>query len=460
MPSPLPPRTPASHPRRCRSIWNTPIGDGAKFEPAKLYGGQGAAPDPGDCAAPTADPGSRAPCPGVTGGVTPAECEQKGCCFSASPNPDPGGRFPWCFARRHQSGPAHWHNDGDGFLVTTESDPPTDWVDQGWWGGAPAGSNCTPSTANAWCHCDRLPAAQTVGQIPLPADWATGVGRPGGNNGVAFLLPDNISVLQLQPVYRCGAAAPLFASRDIFCGHDGACPPGAQPHLYPRCTSILGGGALGAHGGSGLSVLGGTVRRAELLPSAAPISHALKLELFAHQYYYGVIHGHPLQPATAGNGGRTQYVWPATSSDNYCCWKAHPLAYNGSVPAMAPGALLAIPRELAATVKPTTVPGQRIKAALVSYGGYLVDDTASDSAAVVFESGAEDDFEALFNLSLDTSGGPWYDDLLAIFRALHVVVNNGNGTVGGGGRPLTPLAPPLCGAGAETQSPPPPVCGV
>lgn len=302
-----------------------------------------------------------------------------------------------------------------------------------------------------------------VGQIPIPTNWTSGIGRAGGNNGASFLLPDGESVLQLQPVYRCAAGGPLFGSRNIFCGHDGACPAGPQPHLYPRCTSIFGGGVFGAHGGSGLSVLGGTVRRAELLPSAPPIRHALKLELFAHRYYYGVIQGHVLQPATPANGGRTQYLWPATSSDNYCCWPKHPLAYNGSLPYLAPGALLAIPRELAPAVHTTTAPGQKIKEALVSFGGYIVDDTASDSAAVVFEPGSDADFAALYNLSLDTSGGPWYDDLLAIFRALHVVVNNGNASVGGGGEPGQPLAPPICGApepGHGSSGPLPAVCRV
>ena len=37
----------------------------------------------------------------------------------------------------------------------------------------------------------------------------------------------------------------------------------------------------GAHGGSHLSSIGGTIRRGELLPGAPPIRHALKLMLWA-----------------------------------------------------------------------------------------------------------------------------------------------------------------------------------
>ena len=331
-------------------------------------------------------------------------------------------------------GPAQFHNDPDRFVALDANDPLTDWYDQGWWGPVPTGFNgsCIPSAANDWCHCKKLPETRLVGQLPLPSTFSNG---GGGNNGVAFLLPDNITVLQLQPVYRCTDGAtnsfdggtlvvapppppplpppPLFANRNVFCGNEGeqVCNTsgngGKVPSLYPRCASIFGDGALGAHGGSGLSVLGGSVRAGEISPSSPPIQHALKLELFAHQYYFGMHNGHRLQNITQGNGGRTQYVWPATSSDNYCCWPHHPLAYNGSFAYLAPGALLAIPTAIAVTVSPLTAPGKKIKQALVDYGAYVVDDTASDSAALIFEPAAEAEFKQLYNLSLETSSGPW-----------------------------------------------------
>ena len=56
-----------------------------------------------------------------------------------------------------------------------------------------------------------------------------------------------------------------------------------------------------AHTLLGLSAVGGTIRRGELSNTTGPISHALKIELFAHQYYFY-------------NGGayNTCYTWPAT----------------------------------------------------------------------------------------------------------------------------------------------------
>jgi hypothetical protein len=72
-------------------------------------------------------------------------------------------------------------------------------------------------------------------------------------------------------------------------------PPGALRSLPTVRTNVVvmlllparPETALGAHGGSGLSALGGVIRLHEIGPDAPPIRHALKLELFAHQYYYG-----------------------------------------------------------------------------------------------------------------------------------------------------------------------------
>jgi hypothetical protein len=38
---------------------------------------------------------------------------------------------------------------------------------------------------------------------------------------------------------------------------------------------------------------------------------------------------------------------------------------------------------------------------------YIIDDTAGDSASLSWESGSRDVFQRLYNLTLDTSSGPW-----------------------------------------------------
>lgn len=59
-----------------------------------------------------------------------------------------------------------------------------------------------------------------------------------------------------------------------------------------------------------------------------------------------------------------------------------------------------------------------------------------------------DEFQAYYNYSFNASPGDssaaWYNDLLSIFQALSIVTNNGPNSIGGGGQPLQPLAPPFC----------------
>ena len=382
------------------SIWNTPIGTGAVFVPATIYdsgsraeavldiaggpnnsttavrhAGRTAADE---CSYMAAHPAERLTCPGVHAGITPTECAAKGCCFDAAPSPDPN-HYPWCFTKRHRYGPDQFHSDPDYFVSVAADDPFVEWVLQGWWGPPPpaAGKNCTQD--NCWCHCNRLPASEVYRCIQVPRNWTTDQAHP-SNGAVAMLQADGETILQMQPTYRC---APGSAVLSLWQG---------CPSPYPENVSIFGDGALGAHGGSGLSALGGMIRHGELRPDAPPIRHALKLELFAHQYYYGVA---KLQPATRENGGRTQYVWPATGSDGYTWQDSSPLRYNGTNPHLAPGALLAIPAGLAGQVNTTTIPGARVKQALMHYGGYLVDDTASNSAAICTEVSVLAEFEAL-----------------------------------------------------------------
>ena len=139
--------------------------------------------------------------------------------------------------------------------------------------------------------------------------------------------------------------------------------------------------------------------------------------------------------------------------------------YTGRNPAVAEGSLLAIPAAMAAHVNVTTVPGAKIKQALVDYGGYLVDGTGDNStaspghpagameAAICMDAVVNSELRGLLGyaptynsqeVSWHGPGKQLYDDLTAIFQALHAVVNNGPSSIGGGGIPRVPLKPPLC----------------
>eukprot|EP00054_Salpingoeca_dolichothecata_P019611 m.122193 g.122193 ORF g.122193 m.122193 type:complete len:354 (-) comp23316_c0_seq1:70-1131(-) len=292
--------------------------------------------------------------------------------------------------------PVNMHSDDDYFFVLNGDEEAFPWYDQGWWGN-PGGS----------AHCQVQ--GKFVQNIPFNRSWT--VQMYGNNNGAGILFP-NKTLLQMQPLYRCTPGSPLLA---LVIG------PGRG-----QLQSIFGDGRLGAHGGSGLSAVGGTIRLGELLPETGPITHALKLELYAHQYYYGKPPG---------------YFWPANTCDGYA-FKPGALRYNGTNPLLSPGSLLAIPPSLAASVNISTTPGQKILRALTDYGGYLVDDTAWDAGAVCTEHGVTDELQHAYNLTFNSD--PLRADLVSIFRALSIVTNNSPTTIGGGGTPRAPFAPPFC----------------
>ena len=332
------------------SIWNTPIGSSARYEPAGIYS---------------------------------AEL------------------------------PTELHNDQEWIVHASPTDPLVDWVDDS--GNFPGGCAATGGVK---------------AQLPLPPNFTTDCVP--NNNGAGLLLPDNRTLVQMQPFYRPQAGGAFRAWY-----HTGA------PQPFPWEVDVLGDGALGAHGGSGLSSFGGAIRLGELLAATGPIQHALKLELWAHKYYfYNYTSGAPA----------SCFRWPAVGCDSYCC-KDPSIGYGGTNPALVPGALLAVPPALAASLTPATVPGAKILAALTDYGGYLVDDTGSRQGGGAFcaESGVNGEVEREYGYSIriekpltPAQGGALFSDLVAIFKALHVVDNNGPGSVGGGGAGRQPPAPPIC----------------
>ena len=320
--------------------------------------------------------------------------------------------------------PTQFHNDQDWIILTTEGDPSTPWIDDS--GRFPGG--CIQLQKNATQQISHFPSSLVVDCIA-------------NNNAAAILFPDGETIIQTQPLYRPYPSSPIISWY-----HQGA------PQRYPWSTNIYGDGNLGAHGGSGLSAIGGTIRLGELLGSH-PIRHALKLELWSKPYYYGGVPA--LQPETEANGGRNQYVWPATGSDggsNIPGSKGG--LYNGTNQWLAPGALLALPKDIVSKIQTTTLIGEKIKQALTNYGGYIVDDTGSkqNGAAICMEPGVVLEIERAYNVSFNITNPvskgksdadtAVYEDLLLIFQYLHVVKNNGPLSVGGGGNTTFDFVPP------------------
>lgn len=298
--------------------------------------------------------------------------------------------------------PENFFSDDDYFIVTSNNDPSVSWYDQGWWGD-PTGE----------AHCNIT--GKLVGEILFPANLT--VREFGNNNAAALLQPDNHTIINTQPLYRCEPGSPVLSIH--------------WTDIKGKDDIIFGNGTWGAHGGSGLSSIGGTIRLGELLPNAPPIQHALKLQLFAMDYYYNQ---------------RPGYIWPALNCDGYAFNPDDPFRYGGKDIYLSPGSLLAIPSNI--TVNVTTTPGKKLLFTLKNYGGYLCDDTYWNRGTVNTEHGVTDEFQTAYGYSFGSGptglGAAWYADMLALFQSLRVVINNCDDSIGGGGTPLQPPPPPIC----------------
>ena len=142
--------------------------------------------------------------------------------------------------------PDSFRPDTDHFISTSAADPQVPFVYQGWWGSDDArwGGKCGRD------HC--CLEGNVTGTLPFPHDRVVSpAGSPtfGDNNAAALLLPDNVTLVQFQPLYRCVAGGPLTSL--TYTMH--------QPWSNVSILDAVNA-SYGAHGGSGLSSIGGTIR--------------------------------------------------------------------------------------------------------------------------------------------------------------------------------------------------------
>jgi hypothetical protein len=281
----------------------------------------------------------------------------------------------------------------------------------------PAGSPLRP-LYNPGSWTNRCSGTTTYESIPIPDDLIvpdainTETRYYTPNNAAALLQPDGRTIMQLEPMARCVKAGPVYGYH----------------HPKPD-IDIYGQGIYGSHLGSGLSAIGGTIRKGELIGSE-PIRHVLKIELWEKYLNYA--------PASPTPG----YRWPADRADS-----AAPSIYKGKDPQLVMGSLLAIPPNVTEDSLGLTTPaGKKLFHALQDYGGYQVDATGADNYAIAVEQGVEDEFKAAYGYDFSASANsnnPFYEDFMKLFQALNIITNNSPNTVGGGGTRRAPLAPPF-----------------
>jgi hypothetical protein len=258
-----------------------------------------------------------------------------------------------------------------------------------------------------WNGTDRCPSQGGIlATVPVPSNYVL-PGNTLDNRSAAFLMPNGHTVEQNQPFTRCRAGGP------------------ATTLVTVANTDIYSQGLYGAHGGSGLSALGGTIRLGEF--ASGKIHHAMKIELWAAQYYYCC-----------------KYNWPADTIDDY----ADPTTYGGKNPHLGPGSLLALLPGYDVS-KLQTPPGQILAQAFKDYGAYVVDDTFWNAWALATEQGPQghvmNEFKKLYGYSMEepAQSSPFMVDVIDIYQNLQIVTNNSSTTIGGGGTPRVPASPQI-----------------
>lgn len=250
-------------------------------------------------------------------------------------------------------------------------------------------------------------SSKRLGTIPIPDDLIVPDARKGytPNECCAFVLPDGHSLVQLEPTCRAEKGMPIIG--------------------YPRYgEDLFGDGILGVHWGSGLSAIGGSIRLGELT-SPLPIRHALKINLWGKNIYFG--------SDLAG------FKWPADRHDDGAA-----RSYQGTDRNIVMGCLFALaPRLTPQGVGIRTPLGRKLFQAFQDYGAYLSDDAGWNHYDLCCEFGVCEEVRKAFGIEMDVNSGDYFSDLIRIVGSLSVVANNGPKSVGGGGVPRRPLAPPL-----------------
>jgi len=270
-----------------------------------------------------------------------------------------------------------------------------------------AGDRCSPTSTKVFAR------------VPIPAGYT----NPSSNHNMAsaILMADGRTLVNVQPLTRCstgGTATSIVRWPD---------------------SDLYGDGIDGAHGGSGMSSVGGTLRVGELRPGQQGPLHAIKLIVNMREAF---------RCTTMSNC----YRWPAKTADSYAV--GHYGSTRAGTDALKMGALLALPASVnISSLGLETEPGRQMAWTLQNYGGYIVDDSYGGQFGIATETGPDGSFVQQFAADYGYSfhqrqnatgaGGAWMRDVQRLVKALHVINNNSANSIGGGGTPRQSLAPAL-----------------
>jgi hypothetical protein len=274
--------------------------------------------------------------------------------------------------------------------------------------------------SSGWSGADRCPGqSTTLTTVPIPSNFVVPNNR-NKNYAAAVLRPDGRTIAHMQPFTRCSAGG--IATSLV---------------TYPD-TDLYGDGIRGAHGGSKMSALGGSIRIGEMRSGQQGVKHAIKINVYSPRDLYNC-------------AVRTDcFRWPAPGADTGA-ESSYGSENNNQNTAMKMGALLALPASVNInTMGLLSEPGRQLAWTMQNYGAYIVDSGGSPSYAISTEVSPDGIFTQQFQADFGVpfvqrvaDQSPWSKDLQKLFSSLHVVNNNTATSIGGGGTPRQPLAPPI-----------------
>lgn len=281
--------------------------------------------------------------------------------------------------------------------------------------------------------------------------WVSGSSTPGSDTGYQVRLPDGLVIPPPPaPAYEDRPSAALQAdglAREFQYTvrptgtSDVSMFEGVRAAFRLDGDGLTPAGQSGAHGGSGLTTIGGTLRKGELA-GPDPVRHALAVTMNLTKW--GTVDG-----GNITNG----YRWPALWADSAHASTTFATGY-GSLTSLGytgrdglgEGSLVALPASVdIASLGLETKEGAKLAWTYQNYGAYVVDnagDTGSyDLHRLNIEDGVEKESPAID--SGDTTNTPFGRDMNKVFTRLAVVDNNSPTSIGGGGTPRQPLAPAI-----------------
>lgn len=277
--------------------------------------------------------------------------------------------------------------------------------------------------------------------------WQSGTTVSGTATDVSVRFPDNFIIPPPeQSDYPNRASAALQADGKAREWQYTVRPTtGSDISIFeaPRATydlqgdGLTGSNGFGAHGGAGMTAIGGTIRSGELT-GPDPIRHALALTMNMRKW------------GTKQGGNVTDgFRWPAIAADSYwnqtAPWTGYGTGNAGTGRnGLGMGTLVALPANINIdSLGLETSVGRKLAWTHQNYGAYVVDDSQDpgnwDVHRLNVEISVLDEFPAI-----DTYPGtntPFGRDMNKIFTNLAVIENNSPNTIGGGGIPRQPLAP-------------------